>query len=158
VSWLKQNRKLTRFAATQSNQSISVQRRADEPGLTQPAVSVQPIGPPHQFPFLLPSGIPSPFSNSALTLSTHNLHVQMGQPARSRQGELDHPLDSHRVSIQVVKERSVLVVIGDEPQLSPRPVICSRRETALRRVRRRDGTRPSSVLHRVFLVRRRTAG
>lgn len=70
--------------------------------------------------------LPAPFH---LTLSPHNLHVQVGQPAGSGQGEFDHPLDSHRVPIKVIKERSVLVVIGDEPQLSPRSIICSREET-----------------------------
>lgn len=94
----------------------------------------------HQFCFILPrQRIPSTFSNSALTLSPHNLHVQMGQPAGSGQGEFDHPLDSHRVAIKVIKERSVLVVIGDEPQLSPRSIICSRKETVLRERKHGDG-------------------
>lgn len=63
----------------------------------------------------------------------------MGQPTSSGQGELDHALDGHRVAVQVVKEGAVLVVVGDEPQLSPCSIICSRKETVL-------STQPQSIL------------
>lgn len=60
----------------------------------------------------------------ALTLRAHDLHVEVGQAAGGGQAQLDHALHRDGVAVQVVEERAVLVVVGHQPQLSPRPVIC----------------------------------
>lgn len=61
-----------------------------------------------------------------LTLGPHDLHVQMGQAAGRRQGQLNHPLNGHSVSVEVIEQGAMLVVIGDEPQLCPGPIIWSK--------------------------------
>lgn len=61
---------------------------------------------------------------SALTLSTHDLHVQVGQPTGSRQGQLNHSLDRHRVSVKVIEQGAVLMIVRDKPQLCPGAIIC----------------------------------
>lgn len=113
-----------------------------KPSAQRPPGGPNRIRTPLQLCFILPSGAPSTSPNPAHTLSTHDLHVQVGQPAGSRQSKLDHPLYGHRVAVQVVKERSVLVVIGDEPQLCPRPVVCRRKAVFLR-----DRAEPLSAAH-----------
>ena len=48
----------------------------------------------------------------------------MSQTIGDRRRHLAHPcrVDSHFA--EIVKERAVLVVIGDQPQLSPRAIVC----------------------------------
>lgn len=58
-----------------------------------------------------------------LTLRANNLHVKVGEAAGCRQRQFDHALHGDRVAVQVVEQRSVLVVVRHQPQLSPRPVI-----------------------------------
>lgn len=57
-------------------------------------------------------------------MRAHDLHVEVGQAAGGGQAQLDHALHRDGVAVQVVEERAVLVVVGHQPQLSPRPVIC----------------------------------
>lgn len=59
----------------------------------------------------------------ALALRAHDLHVEVCQAAGHRQRQLHHALHRHRPPVQVVEQRPLLVVLGDEPQLRPRPVI-----------------------------------
>lgn len=56
-------------------------------------------------------------------MRANDLHVEVGQAAGHRQRQPDHALHRHRASVQVVEQRALLVVLGDEPELSPRPII-----------------------------------
>lgn len=58
-----------------------------------------------------------------LTLSANDLHVEVGQATSDGQGQRDHAIHRHRVPVQVVKQRAVLVVFRHKPQLCPRAVI-----------------------------------
>lgn len=58
------------------------------------------------------------------TLGADDLHVQVRQAAGHRLGEDQHPLHRHRVPVQVVVQRAALVVLGHQPQLRPRAVVC----------------------------------
>lgn len=60
----------------------------------------------------------------ALTLRAHDLHVQVCQAAGDGQCQPHHALCRHRAPVQVVKQGALLVVLGDEPQLGPGPVVC----------------------------------
>lgn len=57
------------------------------------------------------------------TLCSDNLHVQVSQAAGSGQRQFDHALHGHCIAIQVVEERAVLVVVGNQPQLSPCSIV-----------------------------------
>lgn len=59
----------------------------------------------------------------APALRADDLHVQVGQPAGHRQRQPHHARHRHRPPVQVVKQGPLLVVLGDKPQLSPRPII-----------------------------------
>lgn len=59
-----------------------------------------------------------------LTLSAHNLHVQVCQPTGRRQGQLNHPLNGHCVAVQIIKQGTMLMIVRDKPQLGPGAVIC----------------------------------
>jgi hypothetical protein len=56
-------------------------------------------------------------------LCSHNVHVQMCQTRSDGQSHADHAVGIHRVPAQEIEEGAVLVVVGNKPQLSPRPVI-----------------------------------
>ena len=58
------------------------------------------------------------------TLRAEDLHVQMSEPAGDGEGELGHPGEGYGAPVEVVEQRAVLVVVGDEPQLSPGAVVC----------------------------------
>jgi len=66
----------------------------------------------------------------ALTLRAHDLHVQVCQAAGDGQCQPHHALRRHRAPVQVVEQGALLVVLRDEPQLGPGPVVC--REEARR--------------------------
>lgn len=66
---------------------------------------------------------PELFVMVSLTLRAHDLHVEVGKAAGRGQGQFDHALHGDGVAVQVVEQRAVLVVVGHQPQLSPRPVI-----------------------------------
>lgn len=76
------------------------------------------------------SAPPSPFTylkgrgGEVLTLRAHDLHVQVCQPTGDGQCQPHHALHCHRAPVQVVEQGPLLVVLGDEPQLGPGPVIC----------------------------------
>lgn len=57
------------------------------------------------------------------TLSAQDLHMQVCQATGSRKRQFDHDLDGDRISVQIVKQRAMLVIVGHQPQLSPCPVI-----------------------------------
>lgn len=61
----------------------------------------------------------------ACTLCAHDLHVEVGEAAGRGQRQLDHALHRHGVAVQVVKQGAVLVIVRHQPELSPRPVICT---------------------------------
>lgn len=69
------------------------------------------------------SSLEQPELYASLTLRAHNLHVEVGEAAGRGQGQFDHALHGDGVAVQVVEQRAVLVVVGHQPQLSPRPVI-----------------------------------
>lgn len=50
-----------------------------------------------------------------LTLSPHNFHVQMCQTTGSRQSQFNHPFNSYSISVEVIKQRAMLMVIRDQP-------------------------------------------
>lgn len=45
------------------------------------------------------------------TLRSHDLHVQVRQAAGRGQRQLDHALHRHRVAVQIVEQRAVLVIV-----------------------------------------------
>lgn len=53
--------------------------------------------------------------------------MEVGEAAGGRQRQLDHALDGDGVAVQVVEEGAVLVVVGHQPQLSPRAVVLKER-------------------------------
>lgn len=63
------------------------------------------------------------------TLRSHDLHVQVRQAAGRGQRQLDHALHRHRVAVQIVEQRAVLVIVWHQPQLRPRAVIWDENET-----------------------------
>ena len=66
-----------------------------------------------------------------LTLSANDLHVEVCQAAGDGQGQNDHAVHRHRVPVQVVEQGAVLVVLGHQPQLGPRAVICRRQQKGM---------------------------
>lgn len=62
-------------------------------------------------------------SDRRLTLSPDNLHVQMGEARRDRETHAYHSVRVHGRTVQVIKQRSLLVVVGYQPQLRPRAVV-----------------------------------
>lgn len=58
-----------------------------------------------------------------LTLRAQDLHVKVRQATGCRQGQLDHALDGDRVAVQEVEQRTILMVVRHQPQLSPRAII-----------------------------------
>lgn len=50
-------------------------------------------------------------AHSYVTLRPEDLHVQMSKATGSRQSQFDHSFSVDRVAIQVVKQRTVLVVV-----------------------------------------------
>ena len=65
-----------------------------------------------------------PVSDGRLPLRADDLHVKMRQPGGDRQGHPDHTVRVHGRSVQIIEQRALLVVIGDQPQLGPRAIIC----------------------------------
>jgi hypothetical protein len=55
--------------------------------------------------------------------SPNDVHVQVSQTGCYGERHDDHGPRTHGVRIQKVKERAVLMVVGDEPELSPRSVV-----------------------------------
>lgn len=72
---------------------------------------------------------PELYATVSLTLRAHDLHVEVGEAAGRGQGQFDHALHGDGVAVQVVEQRAVLVVVGHQPQLSPRPVIYTNTHT-----------------------------
>lgn len=58
--------------------------------------------------------------------------MEVGEAAGCGQGQLDHALHCDGVAIQVVEQGAVFVVIRDQPELSPRPVIYTQEKEELK--------------------------
>lgn len=54
-----------------------------------------------------------PVSNGGLPLSTDDLHVKMRKPGSNRQGHPDHTVRVHGRSVQIIEQRTFLVIICD---------------------------------------------
>lgn len=59
-------------------------------------------------------------SDGRLSLLSKNLRMQVNQAAGNRKADCDHLMVAQSCTVQVVVERSELVVMGDEPQLGAR--------------------------------------
>ena len=59
------------------------------------------------------------------TFGADDGHVEVWQPRGDRQRHLDHLRGRYHVAIQVVEQRPVFVVFGNQPQLRPRSVVCN---------------------------------
>ncbi len=66
---------------------------------------------------------PSIQTNKIQTLSAQNFHVKVRESSGDGKGHPHHRRAVHRRPVEEIKERSVFVVVGDEPQLSPSSVI-----------------------------------
>ena len=73
-----------------------------------------------------------------------DLHVEVRQAAGHRQRQLDHALHRHRASVQVVEQGSLLVVLGDKPELSPRPIIYPEEARLFSFIKKISQEKPSS--------------
>lgn len=60
---------------------------------------------------------------AVLDIRSHDIHVEMSQSSCDCQRHEDHRSRIDGVSCEEVKQRSVLVVVRDEPQLGPRAVV-----------------------------------
>lgn len=52
--------------------------------------------------------------------------MQVCQAAGSRQCQFDHALNGDWISVQIVKQGSILMIVWHQPQLSPCAIICDR--------------------------------
>lgn len=78
-----------------------------------------------------------------------DLHVEVRQAAGHRQRQLDHALHRHRASVQVVKQGPLLVVLRDQPELSPRPVIYPEEARLFRFMKKMSQEKPSPTRGRL---------
>lgn len=65
-----------------------------------------------------------PVGDGRLPLRTDDLHVKMRQPGSDRPSHPDHTVRVHGRSVQIIEQGALLVIVCDQPQLGPRPVIC----------------------------------
>lgn len=63
---------------------------------------------------------------AVLAFSANDVHVQMGKSGGDGQRHLHKRDRVYRASTQKVEQRSILVVIRDQPQLGPSAVICDK--------------------------------
>lgn len=92
----------------------------------------------------------------ALALGAHDLHVEVCQAAGHRQRQLHHALHRHRPPVQVVEQRPLLVVLRDEPQLRPRPVIYPEEARLFRFMKKNQPGKAFPVLGPARARKRRT--
>ena len=59
-----------------------------------------------------------------VTLGADNLHMKVSKSTCCGQSEFYHSFHSNRVSVQIIKEGSMLVIVWYQPELSPRPIVC----------------------------------
>lgn len=64
-----------------------------------------------------------PVRYGGLTLSAHDFHVQVSQSRGYGQGHSNHTIRVHRRTIEVVEERTLLVVVRNQPKLRPSSVV-----------------------------------